>query len=81
MKLLNKEEAAQVEPIGKGKYNWLYKKLALIDTGEGIIIRFSDWKTKTKPYVTIKRAAKNLNRKFIYGLHPDGSGWLVKRVG
>lgn len=52
----------------------------LLKIGDVILIRFSDWKTKTNPYRTIGRAAKNMNRKFEYGEHPDGSGWLVKRV-
>ncbi len=80
MKLLSTEEAAELQPIKKGKHSWLYKKLILIKVGEGIVIRFADWKTKSNPYRTIRTAAKNMKREFDYGLHPDGSGWLVKRV-
>jgi hypothetical protein len=29
----------------------------------------------------LRTVAKNLKREFDYGRHPDGSGWLVKRVG
>jgi len=81
MKKLNAEEADGLEPLGKGKHNWLYKELILLQPREGIVIRFSDWKTKKPPYETIRNVEKNLKRKFSYGRHPDGSGWLVKRVG
>ena len=81
MKILDANEAEDLEPLGRGKQNWLYKKLILLKMGEAIAIRFSDWNTKTTPYKTIRTAAKNLKRSFNYGRHPDGSGWLVKRVG
>lgn len=79
MKILSAEEAAGLEPLGKGRYTWLYKKLILLNLGEAITIRFEDWKTQTTPYRTIRTAAKNLNRDFDHGRHPDGTGWLVKR--
>lgn len=81
MKKLNSEEAEGLEPLGGGRHNWLYKELMLLKPGEAIIIRYNDWKTKRPPYETIRTAAKNLKRTFNYGRHPDGSGWLVKRVG
>jgi hypothetical protein len=80
MKELSPEEAAELQPMKSGKHNWLYKKLSVMQVNAGIIIRFADWKTKNTPYATIRRAAKNLKREFDYGRHPDGSGWLVKRV-
>ncbi len=80
MKILNADEAADLHPLGKGRFNWLYKRLVLLKVGEAIEIPYTDWKTKTPPYETIRTAAKNLNRDFDYGRHPDGSGWLVKRV-
>ncbi|MGE0635007.1 MAG: hypothetical protein AB7G44_00185 [Bacteroidia bacterium] len=80
MKKLSAEEGKEIEPLKKGKYNWLYKELMLLQQGEVILIRFTDWKTKNNPYKTIKIAAKNLKRTFDYGLNPDGSGWVVKRV-
>lgn len=80
MKILNAEEASELQPMGRGRFNWLYKKLMLLKEGEAIIIRFTDWKTKNTPYKTIRLAAKNLKREFDYGRYPDGSGWLVKRV-
>lgn len=80
MKILNSDEADGLEPLGKGKYNWLYKRLMLIAVGEAIVIHYDDWKGKSTPYKTIRTAAKNLKRDFNYGRHPDGSGWLVKRV-
>lgn len=81
MKILNPDEADGLHPLGKGRYNWLYKQLIQLPIGAAIEIPYSDWKTKTPPYETIRTAAKNLNRQFDYGRHPDGSGWLVKRVG
>jgi hypothetical protein len=81
MKILDANEAEGLEPLGRGKQNWLYKKLTLLKVDEAIAIRFSDWNTKTPPYKTIRTVAKNLKREFNYGRHPDGSGWLVKRVG
>ncbi|MCF8463895.1 MAG: hypothetical protein K9G41_03580 [Flavobacteriales bacterium] len=81
MKILSAKEAEGLEPLGKGRYNWLYADLMLLKVGEAVEIRYDDWKTKTSPYATIRKVAKNLNRRFNYGRHPDGSGWLVKRVG
>ena len=52
-----------------------------LEIGEAIIIEKDDWKGKSTPYRIIRRAAKKFNRKFDYGRHPKGSGWLVKRVG
>ena len=80
MKHYSIEEAKELIPLRKGKHNWVYKKLMLLKVGEALGIGFSDWKTKSTPYATIRRAAKHLDRKFDYGHHPDGSGWLVKRV-
>lgn len=80
MKILPPDEASGLQPMKSGNYNWLYKRLMLLKIGEGIAIAFSDWKTKNTPYATIRRAAKKLKREFDYGRHPDGSGWLVKRV-
>ncbi len=81
MKILNPDEAEELEPLKGGRFTWLYKKLALLMVGEALVIRYEDWNTKSNPYRTIRRAAKNLKRNFNYGRHPDGSGWLVKRVG
>lgn len=81
MKKLSVEEAKEIQPLKRGKYNWLYKQLMLLQTGEAILIRYTDWKTKTSPYETIRTAARNLKRTFDYGLNPDGSGWVVKRTG
>jgi hypothetical protein len=81
MNILNADEAKDLQPLGGGKFNWLSKKLVLLKMGEAIEIRYTEWKGKSTPYKTIRTAAKNLNRDFDYGRHPDGSGWLVKRVG
>jgi hypothetical protein len=81
MKILNSDEAEGLEPLRGGRFTWLYKKLVLLKVGEALVIRYADWNTKSTPYKTIRRVAKNLNRTFNYGRHPDGSGWLVKRVG
>ena len=81
MKKLNAEEAKEIFPLKKGKYTWLYKALMTLEIGEAIIIEKDDWKGKSTPYRIIRRAAKKFNRKFDYGRHPKGSGWLVKRVG
>ena len=81
MKKLSAEEAKNVHPVGKGKFTWLYKELIQLAVNEAIIINNQDWKTKTGPYPTIKRAAKNTHFQFEYGRMPDGSGWIVKRVG
>ncbi len=58
MKMLSIEEASELHPMRKGKYNWLYKKLMLLKTGEGIVILFTDWKTKTTPYLTLPYAGQ-----------------------
>jgi len=79
MKILNEDEAGELRPLGRGKFTWLYKSLMLLKVGEAIVIEFDDWKTKEPPYRTIRTAAKNLNREFDYGRHPDGNGWVVKR--
>ncbi len=81
MKILSVEEAEGLEPLGKGRFTWLYSDLSLLKVGEGLVISYTDWKTNTTPYATIRKVAKNLNRTFNYGRHPDGSGWLVKRAG
>jgi len=81
MKIIDANEADGLEPMGRGRFTWLYKRLMLLQVGEAIAIPYGDWKTKTSPYRTIRTAAKNLKRQFDYGRHPDGSGWLVKRVG
>jgi len=81
MKIFDTNEAEGLEPLGGGRFNWLYKRLALLKVGEAIAIPYTDWNTKSTPYKTIRTAAKNLKRNFNYGRHPDGSGWLVKRAG
>ncbi|MCF8258389.1 MAG: hypothetical protein K9J06_12610, partial [Flavobacteriales bacterium] len=73
MKILSAEEAKDLQPLKKGKYNWLYKRLMLRKLGEAIVIPYPDWKTKNTPYETIRTAAKNLKREFDYGRHPDGT--------
>jgi len=81
MEILSAEEADGLHPLGKGRFTWLYRKLLTLKVGEAIAIPFDDWKTKDPPYRSIRNAAKNSKRQFDYGRHPDGSGWLVKRVG
>jgi hypothetical protein len=80
MIILTAEEAEGLQPLGKGKFTWLYKQLVLLQVGEAIVIPYGDWKTKEPPYRTIRTAAKNLTRTFDYGHHPDGNGWMVKRM-
>jgi len=80
MRHYSAEEAKELVPMRKGKFNWVYQKLMLLKVGEALAIDYKEWKTKNTPYVTIRKAAKNLGREFDYGRHPDGSGWLVKRV-
>jgi hypothetical protein len=81
MKILSAEEAEGLHPLGKGRFTWLYKRLITLKVGEAIAIPFDEWKAKEPPYRTVRKAANNLGRDFNYGRHPDGSGWLVKRVG
>ncbi len=80
VKFLNEEQAADLIPIKKGKYTWLYKELAKLKVGQAIVIETGDWKTKSLPYKTVRVAGRALNMTFDYGRMPDGNGWLVKRI-
>ena len=80
MRIYNKEEAKELHPLKKGNHNWLYKALLLLEVGQAIGIDQKEWKTSNTPYATIRRVAEKLGREFDYGRHPDGSGWLVKRL-
>ncbi|MCG3164567.1 MAG: hypothetical protein POELPBGB_00321 [Bacteroidia bacterium] len=81
MKKLTAEEAKNIIPLKPGKYTLLYSQLIQLKPGEALIITTCDWVTNKPPYETIRRVMKNTGLKLEYGRMPDGSGWLVKRVG
>lgn len=81
MEILTADESKDLHPLGSGRFSELYKKLILIEMGQTILIRHADWKVKITPYGTIRKVEKTYARKFEYGRHPDGDGWMVKRVG
>ena len=81
MEILNADEIGDLLPLGRGRFSELYKNLIILKVGQAISICYSDWKIKTTPYRTIRNVEKAYGRQFEYGHHPDGSGWLVKRVG
>jgi hypothetical protein len=80
MKKLNAEEGAGINPLRKGRHTLVYSELIQLQKGEILIITPQDWITKTPPYATIRRAAKNMGFTFDYGRTPDGRNWMAKRV-
>lgn len=80
MKKLPPDEAANINPLGRGKHSWLYREMAQLKQGEAIIVEHKEWKGKREPYAVMRKAAQNLNYKITYGRMPDRTGWIVKRT-
>ncbi len=81
MQILDENEAKDLNPVRPGRYTMLYSKLLQLKPQQALIISPTEWKTKTLPYATIRRVAKNTGFKFDYGRTPDGKNWMAKRVG
>ena len=81
MKKFTAEEAQNLKPLPSGRYSLVYSLILQLQPGEALLITPKDWVTKTTPYQTIRKVIKNTGYKLEYGRMPDGSGWLVKRVG
>lgn len=80
MDVLDEDELGDLQPLGSGKYSPLYKTLIVLKVGQGLVVYYSEWKVKYSPYSTIRKVEETYNRKFEYGRHPNGEGWLVKRL-
>ena len=59
----------------------LHEDLMTLEIGEAFLISNNEGKIITPPYAIIKKVSEVLQLKFEYGRMPDGSGWLVRRVG
>jgi hypothetical protein len=81
MEILNEEQSKDLHPLRPGHHTLVYSKLLQLKVGQTLIIKPSDWVTKSLPYPTIRRVAKNTGFKFDYGRTPDGKNWMAKRVG
>ena len=81
MKKLNTDQAAEITPVTNGRTTKVWAALTELLPGEGLVITRNDWKAKHPPYKVAKRVGIKTNRKFEWGRMPDGSGWLIKRVG
>jgi uncharacterized protein (DUF2249 family) len=81
MKKFTPEEAKNLKPMPAGRYSLVYSMIVQLQPGEALLITPQDWVTKTTPYKTIRKVMKNTGYKLEYGRMPDGSGWIVKRIG
>ena len=81
MKKLTVEEAKDLKPAGAGNTSKISAMAADLKTGEALIITRADWKHQKTPYRIINYLEKKSGKKFERGRLPDGSGWLIKRVG
>ena len=64
-----------------GRNTWLHGYISALKVGESFSFAFEDWKVKALPYLNIRNSAKKLGITVQYGRHPNGKGYLVKRVG
>jgi hypothetical protein len=80
MKKIPKEEMPQQLPVKRGRDSRLRGALLELEVGDGLFLPTAEWKPKSSPAFVVARLKKTQNLRFEYGLKPDGSGWLFRRV-
>lgn len=80
MEKMQKEELSGVLPVKRGRDSNLRIMLLQLETGEGLKMKASEWHRKTTPYYIVAGIKKTHQRTFEYGLRPDGSEWLFRRL-
>ena len=81
MRIVSEDESRHLHPLGRGRYTYVHAMLSQLKPGQSLIIDRKDWVTRRPPYEVIRTAARKFNYSLSYGRMPDGSGWLVKRMG
>lgn len=80
MKKIGKDEMPDVLPVKRGRDTPLRVALLGLAIGEGVFLPKDEWHRKNSPFYVVARIKKTLGHRYEYGLKPDGSGWLFRRV-
>ena len=80
MQFLKKEEIPAVLPVVRKRETTLRAMLLQLQVGEGVFLPHSKWTSKSKPGYVVWHLKKTKGLQFEYGLKPDGTGWLFRRV-
>ena len=80
MQKLSKEEVEKTVVFNNGRELWLTVKLKELQPGEGLIVKKTEWRSKSGPGRYARRLEKTLPRKFRCGRLADNSGWLLQRM-
>lgn len=80
MHILTEEESKNTGMIKQGRNSHLRQMLLQLNTGQTLLLLKNEWRAANPPYHVARRIAKQTARKFEYGKHPDGTGWLFKRL-
>ena len=80
MKKLSQAECAQIQIAGRGRRSPVFRSIAALEVGEGVLIEPADWNKKYPPTTIANRIARTYNKKFRAGTNLNGSGWLIQRI-
>ncbi len=80
MEKIKKEDLPALLPVKRGRDTRLRTMLMQLEIGEGAFMPATEWKRKNTPYYVLAAIRKKTGKKFEYGMKPDKSGWLFRRV-
>jgi len=80
MKKMEKIELPHILPVKRGRDTPLRVALLSLAVGEGLFMSKEEWRSKNGPYYVVAHIKKTLGHRYEYGMKPDGSGWLFRRV-
>ena len=80
MKVIEQEECNKIQVSGRGGRSPLFRQVAALEVGQGVLVEPADWKKSYPPTRISARIAKITGKKFRAGKNLSGPGWLIQRV-
>jgi hypothetical protein len=80
MRVIDEKECAEVPIGGRGGRTPLFRQIAALEVGQGVLIEPEEW-TKSYPPTRISaRIAKLTGKRFKGGRNLKTRGWMIQRI-